>query len=100
MDLRRNYNNGLDELADALKDHLGITAVNKQIQQKKQTITREDLKKLALPAGLILLRLSCVSGFTLECGREQLATDLTGRYERARRKPLTGWQVDCIHCLH
>lgn len=65
VDLRRNYNNGLDELADALKDHLGVTAVNKQIQQKKQTITREDLKKLALPAGLILLGLSCVSGFTL-----------------------------------
>ena len=32
VDLRRNYNNGLDGLADALKDQLGITAVSNGIK--------------------------------------------------------------------
>ena len=30
VDLRRNFTNGLDQLADALKDHLGVTAVGKK----------------------------------------------------------------------
>jgi hypothetical protein len=34
VSLRRNFNNGLDELANALSDRLGITAVRKQIKQK------------------------------------------------------------------
>ncbi|MEP6894793.1 MAG: toll/interleukin-1 receptor domain-containing protein [Chloroflexota bacterium] len=30
VDLRRNYDKNLDELANALKDHLGVTAINKK----------------------------------------------------------------------
>jgi Tol biopolymer transport system component len=65
LDLRRNYENGLDELADALKDHLSITAVNKEIKQPEEKpvkITQGDLKKFALPGLLALIGLSCVGG--------------------------------------
>src|SRR5512134_1774251 len=33
VDLRRNFQNGLDELANALGEHLGVTTVHKQIEQ-------------------------------------------------------------------
>src|SRR5215510_2926293 len=55
VDLRRNYNNGLDEFADALKDHLGITVVNQEPKQQKREpfkLAPEDLKKFLLPAVL------------------------------------------------
>src|SRR6185436_329569 len=32
VDLRSNFTQGLDQLADALKDHLGVTAVGKKIK--------------------------------------------------------------------
>lgn len=35
VDMRRNFNNGLDELTNALKDHLGTTAVHRIPIQKK-----------------------------------------------------------------
>jgi len=68
VDLRRNFSKGLDELADALKDHLGVTAIHKKVEQKtKKTfdLSAGDMKKFALPAGLILIGLLCVGGITL-----------------------------------
>jgi len=68
VDLRRNLNKGLDELADALKDHLGVTAIHKKVEQKPKKIfdlSAENLKKIALPAGLVLIGLLCVGGITL-----------------------------------
>ena len=65
VDLREDYNNGLDELADALNDHLEITAVNKEIKQQKKEpfkLTQEDLKKFALPGLLALIGLACIGG--------------------------------------
>jgi len=66
VDLRRNYAKGLDELASALKDHLGVTLVGKKI---KQTAKKEfkfppagELKKFALPAVFFSVGLLCISG--------------------------------------
>ena len=62
-DLRSHFHQGLDELANALNDHLGTT---KFIKRKKQetktpvTITRADLKKFALPGLLLLIGLACI----------------------------------------
>jgi TolB protein len=68
VDLRKNYDNGLDELADALRDHLGITVVHKEIKQQVKgplSIKPEDLKKLALPGLLALIGLACIGGLIL-----------------------------------
>ena len=66
VDLRRNYDKSLDELANALKDHLGVTAINKKINLKSNqpvtTASTADLKKFALPAALILIGLLCIGG--------------------------------------
>ena len=68
VDLRTNSESGLDALADALKDQLGITVVNKKIEpQKKEPIqwSPEDLKKFALPGLLALIALACIGGLVL-----------------------------------
>ncbi len=66
VDLRRNFSKGLDELANALKDHLGVTAINKKIKpaskQSTTTPATVDLKKYALPAVLALIGLFCIGG--------------------------------------
>jgi len=65
VDLRHNYKMGLDQLADALKDHLGVTAINKNAgtdNKKKSTTPSLDLKKIALPAALVLIGLLCIGG--------------------------------------
>lgn len=65
VDLRKNYENGLDELAEALKDHLGITAVHKEIKPQTKEPSRlkpEDLKKFALPGLLVLVGFFCIGG--------------------------------------
>lgn len=68
VDLRKNYDNGLDELADALKDHLGITVVHKEIKQQAKSPFRfkpEDLKKFALPGSVALIGFACIGGLIL-----------------------------------
>jgi Tol biopolymer transport system component len=68
VDLRRNFKNGMDELADALRDHLGVTAVSKSIKQKPRKpikITPADLKKLALPGLFTVIGLACIGGLAL-----------------------------------
>lgn len=63
VDLRQNYESGLDQLADALKDQLGITAVNIKIKQETREpfqLTSENLKKFALPGLIVLIGLVCV----------------------------------------
>ena len=42
VDLRRDFNSGLDELANALRDHLGVTAVHKQIKQERGSTRKVD----------------------------------------------------------
>jgi Tol biopolymer transport system component len=68
VDLRRNYETGLDELADALMDHLGITAVDKEVKQETKEpfkLTPENLKKFALPGLIALIGLFCVGGLII-----------------------------------
>jgi len=66
VDLRRNYDKNLDELANALKDHLGVTAINRKINGRiSQPVAAAppiDLKKIALPAALVLIGLLCIGG--------------------------------------
>ncbi|MCI0610441.1 MAG: toll/interleukin-1 receptor domain-containing protein [Anaerolineae bacterium] len=85
VDLRKNYNNGLDELADALKDHLGITAVSKEIEQKERKpvkIMQEDLKKFALPGLSVLIGLVFVAGLIISGSfiRNDTAPDQLSQY--------------------
>lgn len=66
VDLRRNGDDGLDELARALKDHLGVTGIH-----QKPKLTRSPqfdptlLKKIALPALGTLFGLICLGGLGL-----------------------------------
>lgn len=66
VDVRRNMNKGMDELANALKDHLGVTAVNELPQtgsvKEPFKINPADLKKIALSGLLVLIGLACVGG--------------------------------------
>jgi hypothetical protein len=68
VDLRRNFNNGLDELANALRDHLGITAVHSQVKQKPGIglqIKPGELRKFVPPVLIALIGVACVAGFAL-----------------------------------
>ncbi|HLO15451.1 MAG TPA: TIR domain-containing protein [Anaerolineales bacterium] len=63
VDLRRNFQSGLDELVNALNDHLGVTAVHKRLDLEKKTslpLTPASLKKLALPGLFAILGLACL----------------------------------------
>ena len=69
VDLRRNFSKGLDTLASALKDHLGVTAVNIKINVEARRPFKPpiklDLKKIALPAALVLIGLLCLGGIAI-----------------------------------
>jgi len=68
VDLRTDSDSGLDRLADALKDQLGVTVVNKKMRpQKKEPIQwlREDLRKFAVPGLLVLIAFACIDGLVL-----------------------------------
>ncbi len=69
VDLRRNFGKGLDTLASALKNHLGVASVNIKINAEvrkpfKSPVTL-DLKKYALPAALVLIGLLCIGGIAV-----------------------------------
>lgn len=68
VDLRRNFQRGLDELANALRDHLGETAVHKQIKQKPGTTLKVNpakLKEFGLPVLIALIGIACIAGLAL-----------------------------------
>jgi hypothetical protein len=68
VDLRRNFQDGLEELASALRDHLGVTAVHQQIQPKPGTtlqVNPAELKKFALPVLIALIGVACVAGLAV-----------------------------------
>lgn len=66
VDLRRHFNLGLDELVNALKDHLGVTAVHRIPKQKKSVkFNPADLRKFILPGFLAMFGLACLGGLTL-----------------------------------
>src|SRR5690242_6665049 len=67
VDLRRNFQDGLDELTNALKHQLGVTEVIRRKKQevKKPAISQADLRKFALPGLLALIGLACIGGLAL-----------------------------------
>lgn len=66
VDVRRNFREGMDQLAEALKAHLGITAIDKRTSQPAKASFRLpqgwDLRKLAWPAAVAFLGLLCIGG--------------------------------------
>lgn len=68
VDLRRNIEEGLDELANALRDHIGATAIRRRIRQQGQNPflpLSGKLKKYALPGLLAILGLGCMGMLAL-----------------------------------
>lgn len=68
VDLYSNFQNGIDELANALKHHLGVTAVIKRKKQESKDPVRlpaVDLKRFALPGLITLIGLACIGGLAL-----------------------------------
>src|SRR4030095_5676445 len=68
VDLRTNFQNGMDEFANALKHHLGVTAVIKRKKQATKppvSIPAVDLKKFILPGLIALIGLACIGGLAL-----------------------------------
>lgn len=68
VDLRQHFDRGMDELSNALNDHLGTTKVIKRKKQEPQqsvSISPANLKKFALPALIAFLGLMCIGAFGL-----------------------------------
>lgn len=64
VDLRRDFDGGLNELERALRDHIGATAVHR-LPRKRGVAQPIDLKKIILPSVLVALGLSCLAGLGL-----------------------------------
>lgn len=65
VDLRRDFDEGLDALANALKEHLGVTAIHRVPQPQTPTsFDASSLRKFALPALLGVLALGCLGVLT------------------------------------
>lgn len=61
VDLRKDFQSGMAELANALQDHLGATAIIKRKEQSNPL----DLKKFALPGLIALIGLACIGGLAI-----------------------------------
>ena len=68
VDLRSHFDHGMDELANALQDHLGTTKVIRRKPQATETpfsVSTADLRKFALPGLLVLVALGCIGLLTV-----------------------------------
>ncbi len=65
VDLRRDFNGGLDELSNALKEHLGGTLVQRLPKTKQTGMDPATLKKAILAGALTLFGLACLGGLGL-----------------------------------
>jgi Tol biopolymer transport system component len=66
VDLRRNFDEGLDALANALKEHLGVTAIQQlPSRAKPASFDPAVARKLILPGLLVVLGLGCVGLFAV-----------------------------------
>ncbi|MGZ9235114.1 MAG: TIR domain-containing protein, partial [Anaerolineales bacterium] len=68
VDLRQNFHQGMDELANALNDHLGTTKIIKRKKQETKqllNLSAADLRKFALPALVAFIALMCIGGLGL-----------------------------------
>lgn len=64
IDLRRYFNDGIDHLETALRDHIDATAVHR-LPKKSGTTQPVDLKKFVLPGVLAAIGLFCLAGLGL-----------------------------------
>jgi TolB protein len=65
IDLRKNFENGLDYLADTLKNFLGISTVGRAVEQKKPAsfdLSKIDIKKIIIPGLIALVAIACMGG--------------------------------------
>jgi WD40 repeat protein len=63
VDLRRNFNDALDELANARKEHLGMTAVHRIPRSEKQsTFDPASLRKILLAGVIAVFGITCLGG--------------------------------------
>ena len=68
VDLRRNFHQGIDELANALHDHLGTTKIIRRRKPEPPApgnIAPADLKRFVLPGLLVLIALGCIGGLAV-----------------------------------
>jgi hypothetical protein len=65
VDLRSNFGQGMDELANALFDYLGTTKVVRRKKPETTSLKSADLKRFALPGLLMLIVLGCIGGLAL-----------------------------------
>ena len=66
VDLRHNFSPGLDQLANALNEHLGVTQIQQRPETRKPvTFDARSARKFVLPAALALLGLMCLGGLAL-----------------------------------
>ena len=68
VDLRRNSEQGLDELANALRDHIGMTMIGRRPKPgAKQATSMQPtyFRKFALPGLLALIGLMYLAGFVI-----------------------------------
>jgi TolB protein len=68
VDLRQDFNAGLDQLASALKEHLGVTAVHQLPKQNQPKMDSAIIKKAVLAGVLTLAGLACLGGAVLSAG--------------------------------
>lgn len=61
VDLRRNFEDGIDQLERALRDHIDATAVHR-LPKKSGASQPIDLKKFVLPGVLVGVGLLCLAG--------------------------------------
>jgi TolB protein len=79
VDLRSQFDVGMDDLANALQDHLGTTKIIKRKRQepKESANLPLDLRKFALPGLIALIALTCIAGFALTA--RFIYTTISGR---------------------
>ena len=65
VDLRQNFDHGMDELANALHEHLGSTKVIKRKKQQTTGPVPADLRKFVLLGLLALVGIACIGGLAL-----------------------------------
>ena len=65
VDLRRDFDQGLDELGSALKEHIGGTAVHRRPKQETSRFDPGTMKKAILAGVITLAGLACLSGLAL-----------------------------------
>src|SRR5690349_6567274 len=66
VDLRRDFDGGLDQLANALKEHVGVTAVNLLPKQTKTfSFNPADVRKFMLAGLIAVFALFCLGGLAL-----------------------------------